>query len=345
MLGWSVFISQFDLVKNNLPLLFTKEAMIFTSLHITEEFDPDYTKRAFAMCHALKDMGYDIIADVSPKTLTVFDEKDAAELAKKLRISMLRLDYGFSFKETAALSQKIPLCLNASTLKTGDIIELQKQGGKCLAMHNYYPRPETGLDGKTFKKINRNLSRQRIKVFSFIPGDTFLRGPLHEGLPTLEKHRNISPYAAYVEMVKKYGVTGVFIGDGIISSQEYKYIQTFILEDIITVPIVLEKDYRYLHEKIFTIRSDSPNRLLRFQESRDYAAQGNRIPVGIIKERIKGALTIDNENYLRYSGEIQLIRKTLPQDNRVNVIGQVPAKYLPLLKQIKNGKKIKIQAL
>ncbi|NVP25215.1 DUF871 family protein, partial [Treponema phagedenis] len=58
------------------------------------------------MCHALKDMGYDIIADVSPKTLTVFDEKDAAELAKKLRISMLRLDYGFSFKETAALSQK-----------------------------------------------------------------------------------------------------------------------------------------------------------------------------------------------------------------------------------------------
>ena len=42
--------------------------------------------------------------------------------------------------------------------------------------------------------------------------------------------------------------------------------------------------------------------------------------------------------YGRYSGEIQLVRADLPADEKVNVIGEVPAEYDLLLDCIKRGK-------
>lgn len=50
-----------------------------------------------------------------------------------------------------------------------------------------------------------------------------------------------------------------------------------------------------------------------------------------------GTITVDNDLYGRYSGEIQLLRDDFPGDERVNVIGHVAEKYLPLLDCIKRG--------
>jgi len=51
----------------------------------------------------------------------------------------------------------------------------------------------------------------------------------------------------------------------------------------------------------------------------------------------KGSITIDNENYGRYTGEIQIIRSDLKADDRVNVIGHVPENARLLLDCIKGG--------
>ena len=48
---------------------------------------------------------------------------------------------------------------------------------------------------------------------AFIPGDGEKRGPLYEGLPTLEKHRNMRPLEAYLELVQECDVDKVLIGD------------------------------------------------------------------------------------------------------------------------------------
>ena len=48
---------------------------------------------------------------------------------------------------------------------------------------------------------------------AFIPGDGEKRGPLYEGLPTLEKHRYMRPLEAYLELVQDCGVDKVLIGD------------------------------------------------------------------------------------------------------------------------------------
>lgn len=48
-------------------------------------------------------------------------------------------------------------------------------------------------------------------------------------------------------------------------------------------------------------------------------------------QRLAGSVTIDNENYGRYTGEIQITRSDLRADSRVNVIGRIPenARLLP----------------
>lgn len=53
--------------------------------------------------------------------------------------------------------------------------------------------------------------------------------------------------------------------------------------------------------------------------------------------RDRGVITMDNREYGRYSGEIQLIRASLPADPRVNVIGRLPELSLLLADCIQRG--------
>ena len=51
---------------------------------------------------------------------------------------------------------------------------------------------------------------------------------------------------------------------------------------------------------------------------------------------------MDNLRYQRYSGEIQIICERLPADEKVNLIGNIPAEYHLILKNIKNGSQIRM---
>lgn len=213
------------------------------------------------------------------------------------------------------------------------------------AMHNFYPRPETALDKEQFKDLNNLLEEANIKTLAFIPGDLIKRGPIHEGLPTMEDHRNVSPYAAFIDFYTHYGVDYVFVGDGIINKAEEEYIQLFVKENIFTIPIQLNKSSKVLNNMEYTIRGDSPKGILRLQESREYATFGEHIEKENIEERAVGSVTIDNHLYKRYSGEIQILNKALPKDERVNIIGYIPKKYHLLLKNIPNYGRIKFKEI
>ncbi|MGK0537375.1 MupG family TIM beta-alpha barrel fold protein, partial [Bacillus sp. 'calajunan'] len=70
-----------------------------------------------------------------------------------------------------------------------------------------------GLATSFLQKQNEYLHECGIKTMAFIPGVGEKRGPLCEGLPTLEKHRNMRPLEAYLELVQECGVDKVLIGD------------------------------------------------------------------------------------------------------------------------------------
>lgn len=338
-LGFSLYLSTYPAQCHALRGWAGSGASIFLSLHISEEFDESYCLRAREICRSLAGQGFRIIADVSVKTLEQFGCRDLISLAKELQLWGLRIDYGFSFKEIKAMAECMPIVLNASTTDPADAAAIAAGGQQVLAMHNFYPRPETGLDEDYLRTVTQRLQQAGLEVMAFIPGDEMLRGPVFEGLPTLEAHRSQLPSAAFVDLTRRFGIDHIFLADPGISEKEARRIARFCREDVICVPAQLSTGWEYLYDNVFTCRIDSPRRLIRFQESRTYSCQGQIIAPGSTKPRSRGCITIDNERYGRYSGEIQLIRSDLKADERVNVIGQVPENAMLLIDHITGGQK------
>jgi len=237
------------------------------------------------------------------------------------------------------MAEKMPIVLNASTTSAEDARAIAAKGRCVMAMHNFYPRPETGLDADYLRETTEALQKAGLKVLAFIPGDAQKRGPVFEGLPTLEDHRSILPSAAFADLTLNYGLEEIFVGDPGISQKEIDRINRFCQEGILSIPCEIDENWQHLYDQVFTCRIDSPKWLVRFQESRVYSCQGQSTEPYHCEARKRGALTIDNIRYGRYSGEIMLIRSDLPADHRVNVIGQVPENARLLLDLIGRGRK------
>lgn len=338
-LGFSVYLSTFDAQWPILRGWAGTEAPVFLSLHISEEFNDDYCQRAETICHQLSDNGFRIITDVSTKTSAQFGEPDLIRLAKRLRIWALRIDYGFSREEIQAMAEQMPIVLNASTTSYEDALRISMSGQQVFALHNFYPRPETGLDTELLLDTTRTLQTAGLKVQAFIPGDTQKRGPIFEGLPTLEAHRGALPSAAFIDLTLRFGIDDIFLADPGISEAEQERISRFCKEDIISVPATLQSAYESLYDQVFTCRADSPKWLIRFTESRMYACVGKPVAPNHCIQRDRGSITIDNLEYGRYTGEIQMIRSPLKADHRVNVIGTVPQNAWLLMDRIRGGQK------
>lgn len=341
-LGYSVYPSTWIENRKQLSSLFLEGSAVFTSLHISEEMDEGYVTRVEEMMDFLKETGYKVIADVSKRSLDVFHEKDLLSLSERLKIDVLRIDYGFSEEEMLRTAKHVPICLNASTITEDFAKMLKETGGRFYAMHNFYPRPETGLDIEQFIKRNEMLRSYGIDVMAFIPGNSTLRGPIFEGLPTLEKHRGVMPYLSFTDMQNRFKISNIFVGDGVLTSQEAEDIRVLIEENIYQIRANLREENAELYDSVFTVRIDSPKEIIRIQESREYATKGETIKPRNTHARPRGTITMDNERYRRYSGEVQILRTDFGEDERVNIIGEVSEEYLDVLDLMPNGSRIRL---
>jgi hypothetical protein len=71
-----------------------------------------------------------------------------------------------------------------------------------------------------------------------------------------------------------------------------------------------------------------------FHTSREMAGKGEKVAAREPLPRLPYAITIDNEKYGRYSGELQIVRRALPADERVNVVGKIAPQDTGLLRYI-----------
>ena len=315
---------------------------VFTSFHIGEEIEAlgsSYSKKALEFIDWFHHANYRIIADISPRTYKALGVSNFDELIKQYPVDVVRPDFGFTLDELKYMATKIPLMLNASMQDT-NLWTALKHAPSISALHNFYPRPETGLDEALFRSLNQHLTDLNIPVHAFVKGSEPYRGPLHCGLPTLERHRHASTYASAVDLWWNFGVQSVIVGDMGLDPLDQQWIDQVLRTNTIVIPIHLDAMYAHLHQTSFSIRIDSPRWTMRFLESRTYGTPGARIEPLTAKPRPAGCLTIDNLLYDRYSGEIQLIREALPADERVNVIGQLDESHELLLQCIQNGSTI-----
>jgi len=339
-LGYSVYVSTWDSIKDQLSSLYSEGSFIFTSLHIEEEIQqPQYQIKALEMLKELKRIGFRIIADVSPRTLEALEVSDFESLVQQTQLDVLRADFGFSFEELVKMGQYVDVCVNASMDEEG-IVELQSRiTHSLMAMHNFYPRPETGLDFDQLIEKNQLFIKHGIPLAAFIPSDGLKRGPIFEGLPTCESHRTTAPLVGCIDLISA-GIDRIVVGDGVLTSTQNQMCLTYINEGIVSIDCTFEGSTQCDLSSVMTIRSDSPKQVLRLLESRLYATPGQKISPQHTVSRHRGSITLDNENYLRYSGEVQILKKDLEADDRVNVIGQV--NDLDLLDRCQPGMKIKL---
>lgn len=328
MFGRSIYISQFDdsfKIDENCTFY-------FTSFHIAEEFNDGFKDKAVSILKLLKQHDKKIIADISPRGLSNLGYDDMKSFVNDFDVDYVRLDYGFDNDEIIEISEYCNIAINASTFDTELVRQLKN---KALAIHNFYPREDTGLDREFFNLKNSQLKQYGIDIAAFITGDELLRGPLYNGLPTLEDCRNKLPYIQYLTLVKDVDL--LIVSDMGLSDHQHELISSTDKDSIIRVPAVLDNDYDYLYDMVLTNRVDSPSWLVRILESREYATAGKTIEPFNCTYRHKGSITIDNKNYLRYSGEIQIMKKDFDADERVNIIGHIREEYLEVLDYIKAG--------
>ncbi len=328
-LGFSIYLdyyrNQFELIEK-IPM---ENTTIFTSLHIKEEMNQNYVEDCLAMIQYFKSRNAKIIADVSNVTLEIFKVQNLFELQEKLSLDYLRLDFGFSNEEILEAGKKMSLVLNASTI-TKEQLEYLKDID-IIAMHNYYPRIETGLDIEQVEQLNLLLKQYHIPTILFISGK-HKRKPLYHGLPTIEILRNVPESVAYIYAKKKNLADLIFIGDIGIEESEFENIALFH-QGIITLQTNLTST------KIYRNRIDSPKRMIRLENTRsmDVIEPSNTI------QRKRGVITMDNKHFLRYQGEIQVVREDLDANPNINVIGEVEKEYHLLLDVIEGNDLIRLK--
>ncbi|KOO42952.1 MupG family TIM beta-alpha barrel fold protein [Priestia koreensis] len=306
----------------------------FTSLHIPEETG-DLAKKAKELLSLACELGINVYADTSQSTPSKLGLESFQDLLK-LGVKGIRLDDGFDHETTLSLAKHFKLALNASTMTKQELEDLLKLGispKQLLAWHNFYPRRETGLDEAFFVNQNQFLRDAGVRVAAFVPGDGEKRGPLFEGLPTLENHRGAKPLNSGIDL-KYMGVDDVYIGDPGVKQETLKALVAYDE----TQTLFLRIQSSYLREGRYQLRFDQARDVWRFLDTR----QTERVDAHHTTERPVGSITMDNHRYGRYQGEIQLVRSPLPSDERVNVIGKIVEEDIPLLHYVKPGQTIQL---
>ncbi len=337
------------LIRRAASLGFTR---LFTSLHIPEHDRAAFADELRALLDAAREARLDLIADVTPESADILGLATCApEAFSAFGIRTLRLDDGFSAAEIAAFTKSetgAGIQLNASTISEGFLTELSENGAdfsRLEALHNFYPRENTGLSVRAFAEKTALLHRFGVRVGAFAATrDGKKRGPLFGGLPTLELHRDFSVDLAARHLIA-LGADDVFLSDSLPTDDELAALASAApnLVTLRAVPAVTSDALRRFLSAPFTARPDEARDAVRAVESR---ARAKKLNLPLSPEnaagRPFGAVTLDNVGYPRYAGELQIVKRPLPADPRVSVIAHIREEERFLLPCICPGSRFRI---
>lgn len=313
---------------------------LFCSFHIPET-DPElFQQQMKKLLQKTAALHFKITGDLVP------GKEIPAELTH------LRLDDGFSPEAIAVLQKKYPekiIVFNGSAVTENFLNACEKAGvdfSKTEALHNFYPHPHTGLAEKFFLKQNAMFHQRGIKVGAFIPSETGRRGPLYEGLPTLEKDRHKKAVLA-MKHLAALGTDAVYFGDGNPPEKELKEaagVNGDVVELTLLVPRFLTGIDDMVAGHVYETRPDEAEEVIRTVNSR---ALWKNHPVPPLQEGPcqKGTVTLDNDRYGRYKGELEICKTDLPGDKKVDVLGQIPEEELFLLDYLTGGRKFRFHVI
>lgn len=348
MFGFSIYLNQ--------PLTDSKRVYIeqmaaqgfqgiFTSLQIPEENSNEYKTYLTSLGSVAQANHLDLMVDISLESLSKAGfSLTNLEQVKAVGVTGLRIDGGIDNQKIAELSQTIRVGLNASTITEEDVRELQNYQAnfnKIEAWHNYYPRPETGISAEFFSQKNAWLKQLGLKTVAFVPGDENLRQPLFEGLPTLEDHRKVTPLAGALDLFQMQ-TDSVYIGDeGLSQRAREQFLMYQEEQKILLFAEEVQSGYEQWVIRSHVNRKDVARDVFRSEQARLWGIK--HIKAENCVKRVRGSITMDNQNYGRYLGELQIAKRDLAADKKVNVIGKICHDDLPLLQHLNSAQEIEIR--
>ncbi|MDD6569272.1 MAG: MupG family TIM beta-alpha barrel fold protein [Acidaminococcus sp.] len=310
---------------------------LFLSFHIPETDPAAFDRQVAPLLSRARELGLATVGDLVPGKPVPAD------------LTSLRLDDGFTPEAVAALQRDYPdrtLVLNASAVTEDQLEALQKAGvdfAKVEALHNFYPHPHTGISVPYFLKQNALLRQYGIPVGAFVASQAGKRGPLQEGLPTLEqdRHRSVSIGARQLAAL---GAGTLYIGDDGPSREELQALcrlEEGVLE--LTLEVFQWRPYHdILATHVYETRPEEAEEVIRTANSRALW-KGVDIPEIPFRRCHPGDVTLDNGRYGRYAGELEICKTELPADKRVDVLGRIPAEEQFLLQYLTGGKKFRFR--
>ena len=268
----------------------------------------------------------------------------------RLGIRIIRLDFGFEechelVAQMSCNEDGVLIEDNASMQAepVHRIKAIQRKGNidNYIAVHNFFPRPDTGLSFQDAYKNAKLFKACGIRTGVFLnslDADSLLF-PHGHGLCTVENHRYKPAYLSAGELVATGVFDYLFFGDGNPSENELRQVSHIAIHHCVWIPVYfrpqLDPQIRdILLKTTLKSRSDQPEFILRATQTRGLFP----VPPQSSGDRDKLCITLDNHNAGRYEGELQIALKNLAGTEYTNVIGQVDMLAENLISLIRYGK-------
>ncbi|EAC3929028.1 DUF871 domain-containing protein [Listeria monocytogenes] len=306
---------------------------IFTCL-ISANDEAEFAKLE-TICKRAKELGFDVIADVDP---TVFESLNITykelDRFKELGLAGLRLDLGFSGSEEAAMSfddtdLKIELNISNGTRYVENILSYQANVGNIIGCHNFYPRKYTGLSREHFLRTSKQFKDLNLRTAAFVSSNSGEFGPwfvVDGGLPTMEEHRGVDITVQAKDLWNTGLIDDVIVGNMFASEDELRALSELNRNELqLAVEFLdgatdVEKEI-VLTQKHFN-RGDASEYVLRSTMTRVNFKQFD-FPAHDTNTISKGDVTIDNDGYERYKGEMQVALQEMEKSGNTNIVARI----------------------
>ena len=309
---------------------------VFTSLHLPEFSLSEQLQCLNIINEYVSRYNMKLIVDIGGNNI---DELINNNYLVKYNIDYFRLDYGYNFEQIKKLYNSLNIkgfIINASMYNESQIKDKLRQlrsideNISIRACHNFYVRPESGLDPLFAFRQASYFKKENIPVYYFVPSYSNPRGPLYVGLCTIENHRYLSIKQVLSDLYFNYDLDSFIMADEWLNENDFIEIDNTLksfedLDNIIEVELfegISEEEINIVLGK-HSFRYDSNSSFLRSASSRVMAEIGKDINPNHNVKRHRSFITIDNRLNKRYSGEMQIVLKDCDEDSGVNVVGKI----------------------
>jgi len=359
-------LSPMDKISNYFQLAskygFTRVVSSMFSVEGSNEEIIAYFKEFITVAH---DYGMKVSLDVNTGFLKKINQSyDNLSIFHEISCDTIRLDGSYGPEKDYIMTQNpygIEVEMNASSHAVEKEIAYFKEMGvereRVRLCHNVYPQRYTGLKWNDFLEKNRILRKYGYTIAAFVSSnapDTHGVWDARDGLPTVERLRDLPIDLQVRILLATGGVDDIIIGNAYASEAEFEAIAEMMQppKSIETSPVyekyreygpimpkfglckrlkvILEQDITAIErENLLELvpqldNGDSSEWIWRSRSGRLINADRPIPPRAYGGEFFpRGSVVIVNDNYRHYSGEIHIVREPIINDGKRNIIAKL----------------------